>query len=181
MLSLAERHADRAQRKADNAAFSNQSGDGGAIGVAAFRILEAQDALRRLTPEQLEELKAVMPNDGFNDASGVADAEAYDNQGNLKTAGIGVVNPLIAPVAAAMAIEGAQTAGKPEGGEPGNGGWGSIPEPAHTPAEGNQNGAALAAQTGAGGGQDGQDGSEGGEGSEGAETGPEGGKRKRSA
>jgi hypothetical protein len=142
MKSLAERHADRAQRKVDNAVFSIQP-SGGDIGMAAFRISEAQAAIAALTPEQRDELKELMPEDGFSDASAEADASAYDAAGNLKTAGIGVVNPLVAPVAAAMAVEGAQSADTPLGGQTGNGGWGTPPEPSLTPADGNQNGAAV--------------------------------------
>jgi hypothetical protein len=142
MKSLAERHIDRAQRKVDNAVHSTQPSNGD-VGLAAMRIAEAQAAIGALTPAQRDELKGMMPEDGFSDSTAEADANAYDPNGNLKTAGIGVVNPLVAPVAAAMAVEGAQSAGEPLGGQSGNGGWGEPPAPSFTPAEGNQNGIAV--------------------------------------
>ncbi|CAB4131767.1 hypothetical protein UFOVP131_38 [uncultured Caudovirales phage] len=171
MKSLAERHADRAQRKADGLAFSpNTKGD---VGLAALRIGEAKTAIAALTPEQRSELEGLMAEDGFSDAAVYGDA--YDARGSLKTAGIGVTNTLVAPVAFAQETE--RTAG-PLGGMDGNGdgfasggegaGWGTLPEPSFDPANGNANGQAVAdAAAGAAGGTGtGQSGSEGQEGAE---------------
>ncbi len=160
MKSLAERHIDRAQRKADNAAFSTQNVAADGVGLAAIRIAEAQAAFAVLTPEQRDELKAVMPQSGYEDSVAEADANAYDAQGNLRSAGIGVVNPLVAPVSAAMAADGFSVADKPEGAYSGNGGWGEPPAPTVDPTEGNAAGVALDAQTGGQGGDTGA-GSEG--------------------
>lgn len=134
MKSLAERHADRAQRKADNAEFSTQGDFKGGVGRAANLIHETNAALAALTEDQRNALREEFDKNG----DGFADAldDIYDATGNLKAAGIGVINPLVVPAEA----------------QDGNGGiaegWGKLPDPSVTADQGNQNGAALAAQTG---------------------------------
>lgn len=156
MKSLAERHADRAQRKADGLEFSDNTG--GDLALAALRIGEAQAAIDNLSPEEREELRNLVGNDGFDTGNENVYGDAYDARGSLKTAGVGVVNTLVAPVAAAMFAE--TTAG-PVGGMDGNGdgfasgdaapasGWGNLPDPSVTRAEGNPDGAAVEAAPGA--------------------------------
>lgn len=122
MKSLAERHAERAQRKVDNAVESSLA-PGGAIGHAATAIAVANAAVNSLSPEQREELKTVIESDGF--------ADVVDNIDPAAMAGIGVVNPLVAP--AGMAAELAATDAQ----------QGKLPEASFDPAQGNQNGLAV--------------------------------------
>lgn len=141
MLSLAARRADRIQRKADNAAFSRDETNGN-IGNAVNLAVAAQEAISRLSDDErelaMDSLKGV--DDGFDPV----DRDAYDGKGNLKTAGVGVANPLVAPVAVAVAAEGAMPG---NGGGDDMGGWGTPPAPSIDPANGNQNGQAVAEQT----------------------------------
>jgi len=138
MKSLAERHAERAQRKADNAAFSNNGESKGNLGLAMVRMNEAQEAFANLTDEEREELKASF--DGFESSDDATNL--YDATGSLKSAGVGVVNPLIVPAAAMIGTDAADAGVAADG-------WGTLPEPNATPEQGNQNGAALEAQTSA--------------------------------
>ncbi len=124
MKSLAKRHAERAQRKVDNAVESSLA-PGGGVGHAATAIAAANAAIAALSPEQREELKAVVESDGFADVVESIDPSAM--------AGIGVVNPLVAP--AGMAAELAATDAQ----------QGKLPEASFDPAQGNQNGQAVEA------------------------------------
>ena len=137
MKSLAERHAARAQRKVDNAVESSLA-PGGGIGHAATAIASANAAVAALSDEQREELKAVIESDGFNSVVNDIDPAAM--------AGIGVVNPLVTPAgtAAELAATDAQQ--------------GKLPEASFDPAQGNINGQAVEAASGAGNGwgKDGQ-------------------------
>ena len=135
MKSLAERHADRAQRKADNAAFSTASAVGGNLGLAMVRMTEAQVAFGNLSEDEKEELKASFA-DGFDNAGD--ETNLYDGAGSLKHAGIGEVNPLIVPPAA-------QTGDNIGGGVADNG-WGELPEANAGPEQGSADGVALEAQ-----------------------------------
>ncbi len=159
MKSLAERHIARAQRKADNKAESTNSGYGGNVGSAAVAIVTVQDAFAALSDEQREELKATFgESDGFMSVKADAYGDAFDGEGSLRNAGIGVVNPLVAPVMAATAIERASD-GFGAGGDAS--GWGKAAESTIANGE-NAGGKALEEQ---GGGSEG--GSEGGSGGSG--------------
>jgi hypothetical protein len=141
MKSLAERHIERAQRKADNAAESPDLGIGGNVGAASIAIATAQEAFAGLTDEQKGELVEAMGSDADGFASNLPDAYggAFDSNGNLRTAGIGVVNPLIAPVTAAERVEG-------EAGTAGAGsalGWGKAAESDLSGTGDNMNGKVL--------------------------------------
>lgn len=146
MRTLAERHEDRAQRKADNAVESADYNNavGGGVGHVANLMAEAETALGALTDTQKDELKALMSEtrDGFANPSD-AYGDAFDGSGNLRTAGVGVVNPLIAPASARQAVEG-------ESGTAGAGGSGGWGEDARTdlPEGTNPNGAAVENATG---------------------------------
>lgn len=129
MKSLAERHADRAQRKADNASERT----GFTTNTAAEAIILAQnvaDIVSGLDEVALAEFKTAMQD--YDPTSSRSISE--DEDGN-SMAGIGVVNTKVVPAAA-------------EGGNGGGtGGWVQQPEPTDF-GGGNINGAALEAQTG---------------------------------
>lgn len=134
MKSLAERHADRAQRKADNAVESDLNGSTGGLGLALVAIDAANDAIRSLTPEQREELHAI---------AGEAMAEAADSgfePDGFEMAGIGVVNPLV--TATGQYNDLANTAAQN----------GELPAPSFDPENGNISGQSIESQTGNGGG-----------------------------
>ncbi len=96
MKSLAERHADRAERKFENAAESTAGNISGRMANAANLMESAQVAYAGLTEDEKTELRAAYeggdPVDGFKSL-------AEDDSGNFKYAGIGVVNPLVVPAA----------------------------------------------------------------------------------
>jgi hypothetical protein len=140
MQTLSARHADRAQRKADNEAYSVVGESGGNFGLAMVRLAEAQTAIGNLSGEQRDELAAMMQKNGIDGF--VDETNLYDSNGNLKHAGVGVVNPLIVPPAA-------QTGDNIGGGVADNG-WGDLPTPNTGPEQGSADGVALEAQTGSG-------------------------------
>lgn len=96
MKSLAERHAERAERKFENAAESTAGNISGRVGQAATLMEQAQAAYAGLTNDEKAELHAAYagadPVDGFRSL-------AEDDAGNFKYAGIGIVNPLMVPPA----------------------------------------------------------------------------------
>lgn len=96
MKSLNERFQERAYRKLENASESTSlpSGD---VGFAANLINQANDAVRNLSDEQRAELEDIL---GFEARVESEEASvAFDDSGNFKYAGIGLVNPLVVPVA----------------------------------------------------------------------------------
>ena len=132
MKSLADRHAERAQRKADNMAESTlvNTGTNGNVGRVANMIADTTAALRGLSEAERDELKAAM-GEGFD-----ADADGYrsiaeDDTGGLSMAGIGVPNPFVTPPAAFMdaAHQGASN--------------GELPAASFDPTQGNLNGQAV--------------------------------------
>jgi hypothetical protein len=141
MKPLSERHADRAQRKADNAAESAHSGNNlnDGIGNAARLIGEATLAINALAPEQRERLMDRMKG-GDIDSNGGFRSIAEDDAGKLKMAGIGVIDPAVTPAGEyhAAGQDGVQAAGK-------------LPTASYDPTKGNLNGAAVEAAGGGGG------------------------------
>jgi len=130
MKSLADRHADRAQRKADNLAESSAPTTTGNVGNAANLIVQAQEAFGALNEKQRDELKAVMTGDIGDGFRSIAE----DDTGALKMAGIGVINPLVTPAGEfnKAAGEGVQATGE-------------LPVASFDPKNGNINGQAVAA------------------------------------
>lgn len=96
MKSLAERHAERAERKFENAAESTAGNISGRVGNAATLMGQAQAAYASLTEDERAELHDAYA--GFDPVDGFKSL-AEDDNGNFKYAGIGVVNPLIVPAA----------------------------------------------------------------------------------
>ena len=96
MKSLAERHAERAERKLENASDSTAGNISGRMANAANLMEQAQAAYAGLTDDEKRELQEAYaghdPVDGFKSL-------AEDDAGNFKYAGIGVVNPLVVPSA----------------------------------------------------------------------------------
>lgn len=96
MKSLAERHADRAARKLENASDSTAGNISGRMANAANLMEQAQTAYAGLSEAEKRELQEAYagadPVDGFKSL-------AEDDAGNFKYAGIGVVNPLVVPAA----------------------------------------------------------------------------------
>ncbi len=130
MKSLAERHLDRAQRKADNAA-EFRGGTVPDIGAAVIAGRQFADLIEALPEAERAEVKLALADYNPADARSIAE----DENGNTM-AGIGVVNTKVVP---AMA----------EGGNGGGsaGGWTDIPESTLGDPNGpNANGAALDAQ-----------------------------------
>jgi hypothetical protein len=138
MKSLAERHADRAQRKADNAAESTTGAYGG-VSAAMALFGDFVDLTSNLTIAQRDELKEAMktayPNDPFggDPTNGRSIAEGED--GGLALAGIGAVNGAIVPGAKLAEVRA------------GEGQTGELPASNIDPAEGNASGQAMAAAT----------------------------------
>lgn len=127
MKSLSERFADRAQRKAENAAESN-NGTNTSVGAAMVAIGTANDLVRSLGEEDKRLVMETMrdSSDGF-------DSLAEDDTGNFKYAGIGIVNPLVVPpsdASQAVPVEAAEVQA--------GAGWGT----------GNANGRAVEEQAG---------------------------------
>lgn len=131
MKSLAERHADRAQRKADNAVESDLNGSTGGLGNAMTAIDAANAAVRALTPDQRNELREIV---------GEAIDEGDFAEDGFAQAGIGVVNPLM--TGAGTFNDLANTAAQN----------GELPAPSFDPANGNINGQAIEEQAGNGAG-----------------------------
>lgn len=131
MKSLAERHADRAQRKADNAAESQDASNyAGGLGNAANLIMAAQEAFGNLTPDQREELQSSMTGGDVGDGFRSIAEEGNDAPG-LALAGIGTVDTRVTPLRTAFdAVTNASGAGE-------------LPAPSFDPAKGNLNGAAV--------------------------------------
>lgn len=144
MKSLAERHAERAQRKVDNAVESEVNGKTGNIGHAVTAALAAHDAFAVLSDEQKAEVAPIMQQH-------MADLEK-SGQPTFEMAGIGVVNPLT--TSGREYLDAASAPGQS----------GEMPEPSFDPAQGNINGQALE-QAGNGSGGNGW-------GSDAAEDGP---------
>ncbi len=130
MKSLAERHLDRAQRKADNAA-EFRGGTVPDIGAAVIAGRQFADLIEALPEAERDEVKTALAD--YDPAAARSIAE--DENGNTM-AGIGVVNTKVVP---AMA----------EGGNGGGstGGWVDIPKTDLGDPNGpNAGGAALVAQ-----------------------------------
>ena len=130
MKSLVERHADRAQRKADNAAEFT-GGTVPDIGAAIVAMTTGLDLLSSLSEDDQAKVKAALSDYDPTAARSIAE----DENGN-SMAGIGVVNTNVVP---AMA----------EGGNGGGttGGWVDAPVSELGQPDGpNANGAALDAQ-----------------------------------
>lgn len=82
MKSLAERHADRAQRKVDNATESTAGNVRGVIGHAASAVIAANEAIGKLTDAERAELETALEVRGFNGFEPIGDAELADLAGN---------------------------------------------------------------------------------------------------
>lgn len=156
MKSLADRHEDRARRIAANA--SERSGNpSNSVATVEGLMRQATAAAARLSPEEQDELRESLrgAEDEFGGARSLA--EAPDGSGQTM-AGIGVVNTKVVP-AGVHAAESGNGGGTDDWNGTGNAGWGETapatvapitPDPA---PEGNLNGAALEAQTGAAAGE----------------------------
>lgn len=157
MKSLADRHEDRARRIAANA--SERAGNpSNSVATVEGLMREATAAAARLSPEEQDELRESLrgAEDEFGGARSLA--EAPDGSGQTM-AGIGVVNTKVVP-ASVLAAEAGNGGGTADWGSgEGNAGWGGTapatvaPVPADPAPEGNLNGAALEAQTGAAAGE----------------------------
>ena len=128
MKSLADRHAERAQRKADNLAEASRDGlPNNDLGAARNAIASARDAMAGLSDEQRK-----LVTDEFNeDLASDSRSLAEDENGNIAQAGIGVVNLDYVPADRAA-----------EAGANADLGW-NLPNPSFDPKDGNLNGAAV--------------------------------------
>lgn len=154
MKTLAERHADRIERKAANSADNMGGKIAGSVATAEAAFVEAANARARLSAEEQAELDEALreraENGGFGGARSLA--EAPDGSGETM-AGVGVVNTRVVPasVIADEAGNGGGVSGDNWTAE-GNAGWGDTPpatvaaSPTAEAVEGNANGAALDAQ-----------------------------------
>jgi hypothetical protein len=132
MKSLADRHAERAQRKADNLAEASRDGlnkVAGDVGAALSAVAVARDAMAGLSDENRKLVADAFAEELSSDSRSLAD----DENGEIAQAGIGVVNTDYVP------IERAQEAGVNA-----DLGW-SLPNPSFDPKAGNLNGAAVEA------------------------------------
>ena len=132
MKSLADRHAERAQRKADNLAEASRDGlnkVAGDVGAALSAVAVARDAMAGLSDENRKLVADAFAEELASDSRSLAD----DENGEIAQAGIGVVNTDYVP------IERAQEAGVNA-----DLGW-SLPNPSFDPKAGNLNGAAVEA------------------------------------
>lgn len=125
MKSLDARHAERAQRKADNAVESEVNGTTGNIGHAVTAALAAHDAMKALTPEQMPEFQEIMEQH-------TADLKESGHE-TFEMAGIGVANPLT--TSGRQFLETADSKAQ----------TGKLPEPSFDPANGNIAGQAIEA------------------------------------
>jgi len=134
MKPLAERHADRAQRKADNMAESQDASNyTGGLGDAMNKIADAQTALAGLSPNQREELKSAFEANLAEGADGFRSlAEEGNDAPGLSLAGIGTVDTRVTPFAAIDKAGAAMMTGE-------------LPAASFDPANGNLNGLAVEA------------------------------------
>lgn len=168
MQSLAKRHEDRAKRKAENLAASEET-TGPSLSFVESQMRHAQRAFSELSDEEKEEVRAALEAGEENDDRSLAE----DPTGAHTLAGIGTINAAVVPVA---------TLARQDSGEGGAGassaskdaGWGetappSIKTPEAAPAiVGNISGDALQKQ---GAGSEAATGGTSGEGTTGGETG----------
>lgn len=155
MLSLADRHEDRAARKAANRA-ENIGGNTGSVATAEAMFRDAMAARARLTEDEQAELEASLKlahESGEFTGSARSLSEAPDGSGDTM-AGIGVVNVAVVP-GATLASSQAGNGGGADGGEfasVSDAGWGATPPvteaplPAANLGDGNAAGASLAEQ-----------------------------------
>ena len=132
MKSLADRHAERAQRKADNLAEASRDGytkAAGDLGAAMAAVANARDAMAGLSDENRKLVSEAFAEDIASDSRSLAD----DENGEIAQAGIGVVNTDYVPIERAA-----------EAGVNADLGW-SLPNPSFDPKAGNINGAAVEA------------------------------------
>lgn len=152
MQSLAQRHEDRAARKAMNRTERGYF-PGISIGAVALAYRDFYSLAHRLTDEEQEQLKPLVEGINAEFAGGYRSlAEAPDGSGDTM-AGIGVVNTAVVPSAVIARSDdgkGASVNNDPA--------WGDTapatvePLPAAPAIDGNINGAALNDQLGASGG-----------------------------
>ena len=130
MKSLADRHAERAQRKADNLAEATREGinsNASNLGNAMAAVATARDSMAGLSDEDRKRVSDAFGEDLASDSRSLAE----DENGNIAQAGIGVVNLDVVPADRAA-----------EAGVNADLGW-SLPNPSFDPAKGNLNGAAV--------------------------------------
>lgn len=121
MKSLEERQRERAQRKADNLADSNNASNGG-VGAAMAAVANANEALRGLTEEQRDEVRERM-------AEGIDDFNAGDDYADMS--GIGVINPNVLNAEARERLAASDVQ------------QGNMPDASFDPEKGNLNGQAI--------------------------------------
>lgn len=148
MLSLAERHEDRAARKAANRA-ENIGGNTGSVSTAEVAFRDAFAARARLSEaeqKELDEALKLAQDRGELDLRSRSLAEAPDGSGDTM-AGIGVVNVAVVPGATLASSQAGNG-----GGAAADAGWGETPPvteaplPAANLGDGNAAGASLVEQ-----------------------------------
>lgn len=123
MKSLAERHADRAQRIVDNGSDVNGVG-GDLVAAATAQYYDAMTTVASLNPEQRKAFEDGVKDFDFDEIAGPSLAEAQD--GTRRTmAGIGVVNTDVVP----GAVEIPKSAAGNGGGVTKADGWGANAAP----------------------------------------------------
>lgn len=134
MKPLAQRHEDRAQRKADNMAEStvNDTGTKGNIGRVANLISETQAALSGLSAGERRELQDTYGESLEATAEGFRSiAEEGNDADGLALAGIGTFNAAVVPMQTGLDRSGTPALN------------GELPPPSFDPAKGNLNGQAV--------------------------------------
>lgn len=135
MKPLDERHADRAQRKANNMAESTLVAVGGKadLGRVANMMTEAMDAFRALSEDERAELKGMLGEDFGADGGANTRSLAEGEDGGLSLAGIGTINHEVVPLETALKASGSEAL------------TGKLPDASFDPANGNINGQAVEA------------------------------------